>query len=538
MAVHQENSTYIIGSENTSKLSQAISSIICEQSTMVPPVLSVRHSKPKLVVPCKPTPGGKKQLSHIDQQGYLRSQMPMLLFYPAGKETNSNVGRVIKEALGKALVYYYPWAGRMMESDDGNLVVDCTGEGVLFVEAEADITLAEMAGNKGFLAPPFPCVDDLLYDVPEAFDIIDSPLLLFQVTRLACGGFVLGFRMNHTMTDGVGIIQFLNAIAEIARGASRPSVMPVWRRHILCFLDLPCVISTDLLESESNLTQLTIDPNEDEDDNNDKRGINIHRTFFFGHDELSIIRQRLQPCMRSTCTTFELLAAFLWRSRIIALRLHSLQHPTSQEYITREHGKVQPVRTLMLAFVSHTLIRLYRFTRIQVWLFDSVNVINGRVSGELFEYVSLMFVVNVRPRFDLPDGYYGNAIILAAAVSQAGKVTSSLDHAVELVKRGKEKVTMEFIRSVSLRPGPAPANFQFTDANSWVISDNKPFKFLDIDFGWGKPVYGGPASDLVDEQPIPVSYFINGMDDKGRSGLLVPVCLPDASMDRCEIYTT
>ena len=54
-----------------------------------------------------------------------------------------------------------------------------------------------------------------------------------QVTRLACGGFILAVRLNHTMADAQGLTQFLGAVAELARGAQALSVLPVWRRELL-----------------------------------------------------------------------------------------------------------------------------------------------------------------------------------------------------------------------------------------------------------------------------------------------------------------
>ena len=85
---------------------------------------------------------------------------------------------VIREALAKALVPYYPLAGRLREHDGWKHAVDCTGEGVLFVEADADVGL-EHFGDP--LLPPFQCLEELIFDVPGSSAILNAPLLLFQV---------------------------------------------------------------------------------------------------------------------------------------------------------------------------------------------------------------------------------------------------------------------------------------------------------------------------------------------------------------------
>ena len=87
--------------------------------------------------------------------------------------------RVILEALAKALVPYYPFAGRLREHDGWKLAVDCTGERVLFIEADANVGL-EHFGDP--LLSPFPCLEELIFDVPGSSAIVNSPLLLFQVT--------------------------------------------------------------------------------------------------------------------------------------------------------------------------------------------------------------------------------------------------------------------------------------------------------------------------------------------------------------------
>ncbi|CAH9116416.1 unnamed protein product [Cuscuta europaea] len=85
--------------------------------------------------------------------------------------------KVIREALAKALVLYYPFAGRLREGVDRKLMVDCTGEGIMFMEGDADVRLSDFGDA---LQPPFPCTDELLYDVPGSGDILNCPLLLIQ----------------------------------------------------------------------------------------------------------------------------------------------------------------------------------------------------------------------------------------------------------------------------------------------------------------------------------------------------------------------
>jgi hypothetical protein len=158
---------------------------------MAPPptslVFTVRRCKPELVAPAKPTPHEFKQLSDIDDQEGLRFQIPVIQFY---KYDPSMQGRdpvkVIREALAQTLVFYYPFAGRLREGPGRKLVVECTGEGMLFIEADADVTL-EQFGNA--LQPPFPCLEELLFDVPGSGGVLNCPLLLIQVHIMALNYF-------------------------------------------------------------------------------------------------------------------------------------------------------------------------------------------------------------------------------------------------------------------------------------------------------------------------------------------------------------
>lgn len=58
------------------------------------------------------------------------------------------------------------------------------------------------------------------------------------MTQFECGGFTLGFVFSHTISDGLGMCQFLKALAEFARGFETLSTQPIWCRDFL-FLTKP-----------------------------------------------------------------------------------------------------------------------------------------------------------------------------------------------------------------------------------------------------------------------------------------------------------
>ncbi|KAF3444340.1 hypothetical protein FNV43_RR14031 [Rhamnella rubrinervis] len=192
----------------------------------------VKRYDPQLVVPSKPTPREVKKLSDVDDQEGTKLLVPAIWFHKNDDKPSmegKDPVRVIKDALGRVLVYYYPLAGRLKRGANGELMVDCNEEGVLFIEADADVTLQQL----GTIQPPFLFLHKVLYNVPGSDGIFGCPLLLIQVTRLKCGGFIFAIRFNHPMTDGLGIAQFTISLSEMARGAEQPSVLPVWQRELL-----------------------------------------------------------------------------------------------------------------------------------------------------------------------------------------------------------------------------------------------------------------------------------------------------------------
>ncbi|KAF8038427.1 hypothetical protein BT93_B1080 [Corymbia citriodora subsp. variegata] len=422
-------------------------------------VFKVRRCEAELVRPAKPTPHEYKRLSDLDDREGLRFLIPAIQFY-RGDGRGRDPMRAIREGLANALVFYYPFTGRLREWPGRKLVVDCNEEGVAFVEAEADVTLDQFGDA---LHPPFPCLEELLFDIPGSFSVLDSPLLLIQVTRLKCGGFVFAVHLNHTMSDAMGLVQFLKAVGEMARGANGPSVLPVWQRELLDARDPPRVTCTHHEFDQVADSKRTLVRFNDMD----------YRSFIFGPDQMSTLRNGLPPHQR-TSSKFEILTACPWRCHTMAL-----QHDPEEE-------------------------------------------------------VRLLCIVNARTKFDppLPAGYYGNAYAFPAAVTSAGKLCQNpLGYALELVKKAKAQVTEEYMRSLAdllvIR-----GRSRVREVRSFMVSDTTKAGFGDVDFGWGKAMYGGPATGALGADPAFSSLFILFRNWQGETSIVVTVCLPAPVMQR------
>jgi hypothetical protein len=198
----------------------------------------------------------------------------------------------------------------------------------------------------------------------------------------------------------------------------------------------------------------------------------VHRSFFFGPTELAAIRP-LFPSHLQRQSKFEIITACLWRCRTIAL-----QPDTDEE-------------------------------------------------------VRIICIYNARGKFNppLPKGYYGNAFAFPVAISTAGKlIENPLGYALELIKKAKADVTDEYMHSMAdlmvIKGRP-----HFTSVRMYLVSDVTHVGLRDVDFGWGKAVYGG-----VGVVPGLASFYIPFKNAKGEEGLVIPVCLPNQAMKRFVIF--
>ncbi|KAL4594564.1 hypothetical protein ACB092_12G028000 [Castanea dentata] len=441
-------------------------SIIAPSPTSL--AFTVRRCEPELVAPTKPTPHEFKQLSDLDDQDCFRFQIQLIQFYRCDPSMHGkDPVKIIREALAQALVFYYPYAGRLRKGPGRKLILECTGEGVIFIEADANVTL-EQFGD--IIHPPIPCMDKLLYDVPGSGEILDCPLLLIQVTRLRCGGFIFAYRLNHTMSDAIGIAQFIGAVGEMARDECAPSIPQVWQRDLLNARNPPRVTCTHHQFDE--LPDTNDYPFQDM----------VPCSLFFGSIEVNAIREHLPSHLKKS-STFDIITACIWRCSTRALR------------------------------------------------------------PDLETQVRVMFAINVRGKLSppLPTGYYGNAILAAVATTTARKLCENpLGYALELVKMAKANVTMEYVHSytdlVVIKD-----KLDLNRVQCYLPTNSTRVGFEEVDFGWGKPAYGGPANLWTGPNPKLASSYTSFSNGKGKNGIVVSILLPNVAHEifkkELEVYT-
>uniref|UniRef100_A0A804L1J5 Omega-hydroxypalmitate O-feruloyl transferase n=1 Tax=Musa acuminata subsp. malaccensis TaxID=214687 RepID=A0A804L1J5_MUSAM len=269
--------------------------------------LSVEQGEASLVPPEKETERVLYFLSNLDQN--IAVIVRTVYCFKSPDQGNEKAGDVIREALSKVLVHYYPLAGRLTVSSERKLIVDCTGEGAVFVEAIADCEMEQI----GDIAKPDPSMlGKLVYDVPGAKNMLEIPPLVAQVTKFKCGGFILGLAMNHCMFDGLGAMEFVNSWCETARGLPL-SVPPFMDRTVLEARDPPLLEFPHHEFREIPDSPRTISLYQEE---------MLYKSFYFDPHRIEHLKSRATgDGVLHSCTTFEALSALVWRARTAALRV-------------------------------------------------------------------------------------------------------------------------------------------------------------------------------------------------------------------------
>ncbi|XWS20553.1 hypothetical protein CRYUN_Cryun31cG0111800 [Craigia yunnanensis] len=193
-------------------------------------IVNVKEST--MVRPAEETPRRSLWNSNVDLV-VPRFHTPSVYFYRPTGGTNFFDPQVMKEALSKALVQFYPMAGRLKKDEDGRIEIDCNGEGVLFVEAET----ASVIDDFGDFAPTLE-LRQLIPTVDYSGGVGTYPLLVLQVTYFKCGGASLGVGMQHHAADGYSGLHFINTWSDLARGLEL-TILPFIDRTLLRARDPP-----------------------------------------------------------------------------------------------------------------------------------------------------------------------------------------------------------------------------------------------------------------------------------------------------------
>ncbi|KAK4277807.1 hypothetical protein QN277_015745 [Acacia crassicarpa] len=282
---------------------------------------SIHFREVVVITPSASTPSSVLQLSALDSQLFLRFTIEYLLLFRSCPGLDPvATSSALKSALARALVPYYPLAGRVRARHDGScLEVVCRAQGALFIEAFSDrFSLGDFQDKAPKTVTQWRkllsfAVDDVLNG---------SPPLVVQLTWLRDGSAAVGIGINHCICDGIASADFLNYFAELARSSVpsdpiKPALKPVWDRHLLNSPSTEATQATnptifpefsrvpDLcgfmsrVSSDLKPTSITFD----------KRRLDLLKSIALDTSRLG----------ESSFTSFEVLAAHVWRSWARAL---------------------------------------------------------------------------------------------------------------------------------------------------------------------------------------------------------------------------
>ncbi|KAE8669246.1 Shikimate O-hydroxycinnamoyltransferase [Hibiscus syriacus] len=421
-----------------------------------------------IVRPVEETPRKSLWNSNLDMV-ISRYHIPTVYYYkPNGSSDFFDTGN-LKEALSKILVPFYPVAGRLGFDENGRLEILCNGEGVLFVEAESSSVMDHLVGN-------FSDDSQVLKLVPKvdySRGISSYPLMVSQVTKFKCGGVCLGVALQHTLGDGTSHLHFINSWADTGRGLS-PAIAPFIDRTLLRARDPPL----------PKFHHVEYDPSPSMNSPSDDLKPSIVSTFKLTVDQLNTLKAKANAANANSgvkYSSFNILAAHIWRC------------------VSRARGLPDDQPT------------------------------------------KLHFPVDGRFRLNppLPQGYFGNVIFMAALIAEAGdlRTESFADTMKRIHGRLKEiddeylKSAIDYIEKVSdsntLVRGAHTFRCPNLNVNPWIW-----LPIYDTNFGWGRPIYMGPAN-VVQEGKI---YVIPSPSNDGSLSLVTRLETPHMKLFEKLLY--
>jgi benzyl alcohol O-benzoyltransferase len=277
------------------------------------------------------------------------------------------------------------------------------------------------------------------------------------VTRFSCGGFVLAYSFNHCSCDAAGALQFITAVAELSRNP-----------HLSNPSLVPVWARELLIPRPRNPPHILFPHYEYKISNNNDM---YHPSDFHLHTQSSLFLPRaavsaIKKLARASAS-FDAAAALFWQSRARAIGLAN--------------------------------------TDIAHFLFP----------------VDTRHLQGVSP---LPKGYYGAAVVFPCVSVPVDELCQKpLSYAASQIAMTKHLASQPEYRSSVidyLEVHQGKVGF-CGGKEAFVVSDQSKLRFADVDFGWGRALYGGPGRANTGNEPGMVAAVVSHHLENGEEGLLL-----------------
>ncbi|KAI4329416.1 hypothetical protein L6164_021682 [Bauhinia variegata] len=291
--------------------------------------MKINAKQSTMVRPAEETPRRSLWNSNIDLV-VPNFHTPSVYFYRPTGASDFFDAKVLKEALSKALVPFYPMAGRLRRDEDGRVEIDCAGQGVLFVEADTTAVVDDF----GDFAPTLE-LRQLIPAVDYSSGIESYPLLVLQVTYFKCGGVSLGVGMQHHAADGFSGLHFINTWSDMARGLEL-TIPPFIDRTLLRARDPPQPIFDHIEYKPPPPTKSNLRPT--------KPGAESATVSIFKltRDQLNKLKAKSKENGNTiNYSSYEMLAGHVWRS-VCKARALPLDQETKLYIATDGRSRLQP----------------------------------------------------------------------------------------------------------------------------------------------------------------------------------------------------
>ncbi|KAL5549327.1 hypothetical protein UlMin_004558 [Ulmus minor] len=367
------------------------------------------------VKPAEPTWDGCQPLSELDQNWLTPAE---------------TIPNTLKDSLSRALVPFYPLAGRLQWIGKDRLELNCNGIGAQFIEAESEAKLVDFGDFS--LSPNLP--------------IHELPLMLVQLAWFSCGGISLGMTASHAVVDGQSLLHFISEWTGLARGEPL-KVAPFLDRKVLGagndHLHPPASPSLDL---SFNLPTLL----SSEEETKPETTIAMLKLTKEEVEKLKKMVNEGEETIIPAYTRYESLAGHIWRCANKA-RKHKHQQPTALGVCASSRSRIKPA--LPKGYFGNAI-------------FD---VLATSTAGELMAK---------------PLSYAASRIREAIETVTNEYIWSAIDY----LKKHPDLTVFQ-----DLQARTSNDQFPFYKNPNLGVVNWLSFPIYGVDFGWGKEVYIGPG---------------------------------------------